>query len=191
MKPIAAGLLACLLLPACAYVTSVPVGADNADEKGIRYNSLRPILVVAGGQANIKYIPDPSREHALRFGAFLAKNNMDVKLADQGALSQLASDMDATASVGGLFDIANKLVEAALPSTGEVSSGLVGGAGDVRIFDFVFAPDGTIVGLRELKNIPLGKVASVPTLSGAGIVSGIASGDTSGKPDITKPGVES
>lgn len=36
-------LLTALLLGACGYVTSVPIGPDNPDEQGIRYTELRPI----------------------------------------------------------------------------------------------------------------------------------------------------
>ncbi|MEC3863157.1 hypothetical protein VK792_17830 [Mesobacterium sp. TK19101] len=151
------GLAACL--SGCAYVTSVPVTADNADARGLVHYEVMPVLVVSGGQANIEYLPDRNKKRVLQFGAFLAKNDMKITLREDGTLATVNSNMDATASVGGLFEIANKIVEAALPSA-PAAAGSVDGAGDVRIFAFVFDDDGALVGLRELKHIALGKVVS-------------------------------
>jgi hypothetical protein len=143
----------------CAYVTSVPVTAENADVEGIIHYETMPVLVVAGGQANIRYIPDRNKKRALQFGAFLAKNDLELSLRDNGTLATLKGGLDGTAVVDGLFEIANKITEARLP-VAPAASGTVDGAGDVRIFTFEFSNDGRLLGLRELKNISLGEVVS-------------------------------
>ena len=64
--------------------------------------------------------------------------------------------------VDGLFEVANQLVEATLP-TAPAASGSARGAGDVRIYAFVFDGAGNLVGLRDLKNVPLGQVVTPTT----------------------------
>ncbi len=147
----------------CAYVTSVPVDPNDTETRGLVHYEVMPVLVVAGGQANIKFLPDRSKKRVLQFGTFLAKHDLQVTYSDNGSLQLVKSNQDSTAAVSGLLDIANKIVEAKLPTT-QTASGTVSGAGDVAIYAFVFGDDGELKGLRKLKDIPLGEVVAQSTI---------------------------
>lgn len=130
-----------------AYVTAVPV-TPGSTVRGVRIYDVKPILIVNGETYEIKTVPNYNRAYALRFGAFLAKNEVKVTLKD-GIPSQIDANMDTTAVI--------ELLKQALDKIPQTLSGPAeqarGGIQDrFQVFDFVFDEMGELQGLRPLVN---------------------------------------
>lgn len=92
---IAATLAAGLLLGGCATFTAVPT-ANRPDMKGLRVYSPKTLVVVNGTGVSSIVVPDCSKEYALQFTSFLAKNDVTVDLAN-GMVTKVDSKQDTTA----------------------------------------------------------------------------------------------
>lgn len=145
--------LACIaflpLIGGCAYTTNVPVTANNPEVEGFRHFAQKPLLVVSGGTVNTIFVPDPSRGYAMRFGAFLAKHDMKFVITN-GALGETHSQLDATAGVSGLLDIAKTITEDALDVLPVASQSVTGSGGPIRVYDIVFDASGNVTELRPI-----------------------------------------
>lgn len=130
----------------CAYVTAVPV-KPGSNVQGIRIYDVKPILIVDGATTQIHMVPNYNRAYALQFGAFLAKNDFQVKMSN-GILSEVHANMDSTDFIKFLSDIL-KQVEAAngLSDVGTPSAS-TGVKDRFQVYDFVFEDNGN---LKELK----------------------------------------
>jgi len=160
---------ACWSLFACAYVDAVPV-SPNSDAPGIRIPMVKPLLVV-GPQVGVLLVPNPNKQLALRFGAFLAKNELTLDF-QQGMLQSLDSHQDSTpvpvallAALGQAAAAGHNLLGAAFAAqTG-------GGAAELQIYDIVFDDAGNLVGLKTLITpVPVTSSFNVPQPS-AGVPS--------------------
>ena len=78
---------------------------------GIPIYDVKPLLVVTGENVQVQIVPNYNRPYALRFGAFLAKNNVDVSMQN-GILTTVKADMDSTEFIKLLTALVNKLPDA-------------------------------------------------------------------------------
>src|SRR5262249_15050307 len=139
---------ACCGLFACAWVDAVPV-SPNSDTPGIRIPAVKPLLVV-GAQVGVLLVPNPNKQLALRFGTFLAKNELTVDF-QQGMLQSLNSKEDSTpvpvallAALGQAAAAGHNLLGAAFAAQAG------GGAAQLQIYDIVFDDAGNLVELKPL-----------------------------------------
>lgn len=159
----ASGVFLCVfgLVQGCAYVTAVPV-KPGSNIAGIRIYDVKPILVVSGSSTEVKIVPNYNRAYALRFGAFLAKNNVDVTLQN-GIPSQIKAEMDTTKFIDLLEKVVDKL-PAGLGLSGEAPR--AGVQDRFQVYDIVFDDQGNLVGLRPLiAHADLLKVKTTPPMS--------------------------
>jgi hypothetical protein len=145
-------LLASLNVGGCAFTNVIPI--DPADQRtpGVRYYDVKPLLVLSsstdkGPVWDVAFIPNFSRPYAVQFGAFLAKNDVNIEFTASGTLAKLGSNMDTTAAIELLKLAAERVLPAAKadraqPRTAQVTPPIV--------YEFVFSDRGDLVGLRKL-----------------------------------------
>ena len=75
---------------------------------GIRIYDVKPLLVVSGTNVTLQYVPNYNRAYALRFGAFLAKNDFDASIAN-GLLTKVNANMDSTEFIKVLGETRSRL----------------------------------------------------------------------------------
>jgi hypothetical protein len=141
----------CLFSAACTYVTAVPTSPNNPAE-GIPIPTVKPMLVVSGGQASILYVPNPNRSYALRFGSFLAKHDFNFDLQN-AMLSKMDSKQNSTEVPIALINLISKAVEKGTP-IGAAFSGQANDAagGPIQVYDLIFSDDGDLIGVRPVLN---------------------------------------
>jgi hypothetical protein len=148
-RGLAAALLALALagLPAgCAYVTAQPVKPGDKIN-GIRIYDVKPLLVVSGETVKLELVPNYNRAYALRFGAFLAKNQFKANMTN-GVLTSVDANMDTTALVDVIKALVDKIPEG-FSGTGPAAA--TGGIKDrFQVYEIVFDDDGNLTGLRPL-----------------------------------------
>jgi hypothetical protein len=152
----AVGVVCLLFLAGCAISNTVPVAFDDMTTRGIRVYDIKPLLFVYDNSSIIQFVPNYNRAYAVRFGAFLAKNNVNLKV-DNGAITEFDSFLDSTDFINFLTTILPKLIPPAKGSSqpAPVNDHLVG------IYDFEFDESGSLIGLRSLyhdKPLPPPKV---------------------------------
>lgn len=136
-------------LGGCAYVTAVPA-PPGSNVSGIRIYDVKPLLIVNGENVKIEMIPNYNRAYALQFGAFLAKNNVDASIQN-GIITNVKADMDATDFIKVLTALIEKVPEAGKGFTGPQATTPSGGIQDrFQVYDIVFDNDGNLLGLRPL-----------------------------------------
>ena len=128
---------------------------------------MKPLLVVAGSQVSVVLVPNPNKQYALQFGAFLAKHDLKVDL-QQGMLADITSNQDSTA-VPVAFLGALQQAAVAGRSLGSAFADTVNGSGGrLQIYDIIFDYEGNVVGLRplvrdrDLIRVPAGMTVNVP-----------------------------
>lgn len=130
----------------CAYVTAQPVKPGDRIN-GIRIYDVKPLLVVSGENVTIQIVPNYNRAYALRFGAFLAKNDCQAAMSN-GLLTSVHANMDSTAFIELLKVLAQKIPEG---FSGQGTPATPGGVTNrFQVYDIVFDDDGNLVGLRPL-----------------------------------------
>jgi hypothetical protein len=135
-----------LALGACAYTDAGPV--IDGTERGFVYPVCYPFLKVNGAEMTLLMVPNPNKQRAAQFGAFLAKNDLDVTFGTCGP-QQLKADMDATTVPVELFKLLTEAQKAgALFGGADQGSGQAGTL--IQMFEFVFDKSGDFVGLRPL-----------------------------------------
>ncbi len=151
--PGAVMLLAAALTSGCAYVTAQPVKPGDRIN-GIRIYDVKPLLVVSGENVTLQYVPNYNRAYALRFGAFLAKNNFDASISN-GILTKVTANMDSTEFIKVLTALIEKLPAPGKGFSGPEAPETPGGIKDrFQVYDIVFDDDGNLVGLRPLLVTP-------------------------------------
>lgn len=132
-------------------MTAVPV-KPGSTVQGIRIYDVKPILIVNGTTAQIEIVPNYNRAYALRFGAFLAKNDFQAKFSN-GIITEVHANMDSTDFIKFLTDILKTINGQALSEPG--AGPKAGGIQDrFQVFDFVFDDDGNLISLRPLISQP-------------------------------------
>ncbi len=154
----------------CAYVTAQPVRPGDRIN-GIRIYDVKPLLVVTGDSVSIQTVPNYNRAYALRFGAFLAKNDFEASV-NNGVLTTVKANMDSTEFIKVLTALIEKLPAPGTGFSGPAASASPGGIKDrFQGYDIVFDDDGNLVGLRPLlvtPNMLHVKTASAAQGSGGG-----------------------
>ena len=137
-----------LLCAGCAATSAVPVPyADRATE-GFRVYDPKPMLLVTSKSAQIVFIPNLDRGYAVRFWAFLAKNDITLKTTD-GAMTELSSHLDTTAALTLLQTLgqeALKQVDKLKALGGPVDGTIPGKEG---LYEFQFNERGEFRGLKR------------------------------------------
>lgn len=130
----------------CAYVTAQPVKPGDRIN-GIRIYDVKPLLVVSGDNVTIQMVPNYNRAYALRFGAFLAKNDFEASVSN-GILTTVKANMDSTDFIELLKVLAEKIPEG---FSGQGAPATPGGIKDrFQVYDIVFDDDGNLIGLTPL-----------------------------------------
>ena len=133
----------------CAYVTAQPVRPGDRIN-GIRIYDVKPLLVVTGDSVSIQTVPNYNRAYALRFGAFLAKNDVDASISN-GLLTKVTANMDSTEFIKVLTALIEKLPAPGTGFSGPAAPETPGGIKDrFQVYDIVFDHDGNLVGLKPL-----------------------------------------
>jgi hypothetical protein len=135
-----------LALGACAYTDAGPV--LDGTERGFFYPQCYPFLKVNGAEMTLLMVPNPNKQRAAQFGAFLAKNDLDVTFGDCGP-RQLKSNMDSTTVPVELFKLLTEAQKAGALFGAEGQAAAPSGA-LIQIFEFVFDKNGTFVDLKPL-----------------------------------------
>ncbi len=141
-------LVAACLTAGCAYVTAVP-RKPGERISGIPIYDVKPLLVVTGENVQVQMVPNYNRPYALRFGAFLAKNNFEASMQN-GILTTVKADMDSTEFIKLLTALVNKLPDAKGFSDTKGGSSSGGIKDRFQVYDIVFDDEGNLVGLRPL-----------------------------------------
>jgi hypothetical protein len=179
--PGAVMLLAAALTGGCAYVTAQPVKPGDKIN-GIRIYDVKPLLVVSGENVTLQMVPNYNRAYALRFGAFLAKNDFDASISN-GILTKVTANMDSTEFIKLLTALVEKL-PAPKGFSGPGAPETPGGIKDrFQVYDIVFDDEGNLVGLRPLlitPNMLHVKTASATQSGGAPRVVPQQEGDSQG-----------
>lgn len=145
-------LLAASLSVGCAYVTAVPRKPGERID-GIPIYDVKPLLVVTGENVQVQIVPNYNRPYALRFGAFLARNNFDASIQN-GIVTHVKADLDSTKFIEVLTALIGKLPDAK-GFSGPNSGPSAGGIKDrFQVYDIVFDDEGNLVGLRPLLDEP-------------------------------------
>ena len=184
-------LLAAALTGGCAYVTAQPVKPGDRIN-GIRIYDVKPLLVVTGDSVSIQYVPNYNRAYALRFGAFLAKNDFEASVSN-GILTTVKANMDSTDFIKVLTALIEKVPGPAKGFSGPGDKEAPGGIKDrFQVYDIVFDDDGNLIGLKPLLIAP--NLLHVKTADAAGstrvvqVVQQGQGGTNQGGGDVT-PGV--
>ncbi len=137
------------LASGCAYVTAQPVKPGDRIN-GIRIYDVKPLLVVSGDNVTVQIVPNYNRAYALRFGAFLAKNNFDASVSN-GVLTKVTANMDSTDFIKVITALIEKLPPPGEGFSGPQAPATPGGLKDrFQVYDIVFDDDGNLVGLKPL-----------------------------------------
>ena len=148
----------------CAYVTAQPVKPGDKIN-GIRIYDVKPLLVISGENVTLQFVPNYNRAYALRFGAFLAKNDFQAAVSN-GILTSVHANMDSTAFIELLKVLAQKVPEG---FSGQGGAATPGGIKDrFQVYDIVFDDAGNLVGLKPLlieQNLLKVKTASVQLIA--------------------------
>lgn len=148
-------LAAVVALSACTSFTAEQVDLSGPPEsipRGLIVPDQVPLLVVADGKPSILMVKSPDRGTAIRFRAFLAKNDTTIEFAATGGLSKVVSNQDATAFPLKLLDLVKPLADK-LPDALGLSGTTDGAASSVQIYNIIFE-DGKVVGLEPLLFTP-------------------------------------
>lgn len=139
-------LLASTLLSGCAYTFAYELGPDDS-YIGFRVYECKPLIAIQQSGLSVIFVPNPSKAYAVKFGTFLAKNDVEIAFNKDCGISNLKSNQDSTAAIQLLQDVVDKLApDAVVPKqTG-------GGAGTTRVelYEIVFNDDGTIDRLKSI-----------------------------------------
>ena len=138
-----------LSLTACAYTTSKPIKYErDMKSSGFVYYDPKPILLINDNVAEIKFVPNFERAYAVRFNAFLAKNNVTLDISN-GLLSKVNSALDST----GFLTLVQGATTEALKAGKQISEafGETAEGEKTEIYEFEFSEEGKLVGLKPIK----------------------------------------
>jgi hypothetical protein len=138
-------LLVASLVASCAYTDVVPVHPEDKSTWGVRVYDVKPLLLVTPAETKIIFVPNYDRAYAVRFGAFLAKNDFKI-MVENGALKQLDSNLDST----GIIELLKTVAEKALPALLKTTGGEAQSPPPVALFEFIFDGQGNIAEVRRL-----------------------------------------
>lgn len=132
------------LLAGCAQVTAVPVTPDNPHPDGLPFYGHKPILIVSSQGATVEIIPNLNERYALQMHSFLAKNHSKLVLGSNGTLTSMDSNLDATSIISFFEKALDKI-----PTDDTASAPALAAQGNVKVYEFVFQPNG-MLSLKEI-----------------------------------------
>lgn len=149
-----------LMLQGCAGISAEPFKGAHDNTEGIRFYEPTPFLIVTGTKVNTVFIPNPKRGIAIGFNSWLAKHKAELKV-EQGVLTELSSDVDATAVPVGFLTLLQTLGQEALKTMAEAAKNAPGAAalGDEvdgtitnkeGVYLFNFDDNGNFIGLTKM-----------------------------------------
>jgi hypothetical protein len=138
-----------VVLSGCAYTTAKPVPFADRDTKGFRVYEPKPLLLVTDKTTQVVFVPNFDRGYAVRFGAFLSKNDITLKTTE-GALTEVTSHIDTTAALTLLQTLGQTALQQVdkLKALGASVDGKIPGMEGV--YDFEFDVAGRFTGLKRL-----------------------------------------
>ena len=141
--------VAVFLCSACASTTATPVSYGDRTTKGFRIYDPKPLLVVTNKTAQVVFVPNFDRGYAVRFYAFLSKNDLTLKTAD-GAMTELGSHIDTTAALTLFQTLAQEALKQVdkLKALGSAVDGTI--TGKEGIYEFEFDDKGRFVGFKKM-----------------------------------------
>lgn len=152
LSRLAVVLLCAVMVSGCAYTVASEL-EPHEPANGFKYYECKPLVVVSNAGVDIKYVPNPSKAYAVRFGTFLAKNKVVLKFRQGCGIESIESDQDSTAAIGLIQSVLDKLAPNAVAPT---KTGGSAAAVRIEIYDIVFDNNGNILGLKRLlgKTLP-------------------------------------
>ena len=141
-----------IIVSSCAYTTAKRIDYTSTEE-GIRFYDPLPLLIINCQNTQVVNVADFSRGYALKYGAFLAKNNTDIKMTE-GLLTETSSDLDDTA----LLSMLQALGQSALGAVKDLASlnTLISGPlpGMEGIWRLDYGIDGKLAGIKRIFKAP-------------------------------------
>jgi hypothetical protein len=141
--------IALLLCSGCAGTTSTPVAYGDRKTEGFRIYDPKPLLVVTNKTAQVVFVPNFNRGYAVRFYAYLSKNDVTLKTAD-GAMTELGSHLDTTAALTLFQTLAQEALKQVdkLKALGSAVDGTI--TGKEGLYEFEFDDNGRFVGFKKI-----------------------------------------
>ena len=133
-----------LMNAGCAWTTAVRVDPHAPDIDGFVYYECKPLVVVSGSSVNVQYVKNPNKAYAVRFGTFLAKNDVKLTFDRECGVTQINSNLDTTSIIPLLQDVLDKAVPDLKPVLGAANGTYL------QVYDVVFDDLGNIVELKPL-----------------------------------------
>ncbi|MEZ5590837.1 MAG: hypothetical protein R3F53_09090 [Gammaproteobacteria bacterium] len=96
----------------CSYTTAIPITETNKEIDGFRVYGSKPILVISDTDTKVIYVPNYSKEYAIRIGTYIAKNDTTLDIGVGSILTKVTSSMDATTPLTNLLNFAGQAVTA-------------------------------------------------------------------------------
>lgn len=139
----------------CAWTTARIIDPDDADLfGGFVYYECKPLIALTGSQISVVYVKNPNKAYAVRFGAFLAKNDVELTFDRDCGLTTVKSKIDTTDIIQLLQSALDKVAPDLNPVAGTSANSAV-----AQLYEIVFDDEGNIETLKpllsqELVNIP-------------------------------------
>lgn len=157
--------VACLL-GGCANLTAVPT-LGQTHINGLRVYSPKTLVVVNGSGVTSIVVPDCSKEYALQFSSFLAKNDVTIDLTN-GMVTKIENKQDTTAFPIKLVDAVVEAAKAGKSLGTAFSVKAEGGVSDrLGVFELSCA-NGQLVATPAITEAGLMKLTTSPPISRPG-----------------------
>jgi hypothetical protein len=149
------------LTTGCAWTTATPIDPHDVERPnlfgGFVYYECKPLVALSGSSITILYVKNMSRPYAVRFGAFLAKNDVKLAFDKDCGITKVESNIDTTGIIELLQSALDKALPDAKPAGGTAASGSI-----AQLYDIIFDEDGNIMRLRPLINPDTSRLVAVP-----------------------------
>lgn len=134
-----------VMLSGCAYTFAYDI-EPGQPYIGFKVPECKPLVQLDQTGLKIVLVPNPNKAYAVKFGTFLAKNDVEVEFGDSCGLKKVKSNQDSTAFIQFLTAALDKIPDAGggPKPTGDKS------VSRVELYEIVFDEDGTIQRLRPL-----------------------------------------
>lgn len=135
-----------LSLSCCAYTTAHEIDPLES-YNGFKVYECKPLVAIQQSGLSVVYVPNPSKAYAIRFGAFLAKNDVEILFNKDCGISKVKSNQDSTAIIELLQSALDKIAPNA------VAAKETGGNTQttrVELYEIIFTDEGSISRLKPL-----------------------------------------
>lgn len=130
----------------CAWTTARTIDATEADFfGGFVYYECKPLIALTGSQISVIYVKNPNKAYAVRFGAFLAKNDVELTFDRDCGLTTVKSKIDTT----DILELLQSALDKVAPDLKEVA-GTSSNSAVAQLYEIVFDEEGNIERLKPL-----------------------------------------